>query len=128
LVEAIEARFTVGLMGQRHSANKTNLPARVDAHSITVASGYALAFPYRHQRGVALRIHIEAVISRFENCEGGVGSVYFVDLAIVEARNLQIQRALVKLQLHGTVGKVRESKAGLAVQAHRRAAKMQFGT
>src|SRR5262249_49479723 len=126
VVKVVETRSGEGLVRQRPAAGKAHLAACLNLDVRTLAGSHPLALPYRDQRGVAVRVNVKAIVSRLEQREGGVRRVNLEDLIVREARNLNVERSLVQLELHHVIGEVGQRDAGLASHANRGAANMQL--
>ena len=59
----------------------------------------AFALPYCDKRRVCIRVDIKAILARLRDRESDIGSVNFINLAIVEVTNSNVQRALVQSDL-----------------------------
>jgi hypothetical protein len=86
----------------------------LNARSLT--SGIALALAHRDYGSIAIRVDIEAVVTRLLNRERHVRSINLVNLPREQVANMDVQSALVKLDLDGIVVNVGERKAGLVAQ------------
>ena len=115
-------------MRKRFTALEAGLLVSTNFGGRTVAGRDSLAAPHRYQCRVAVCVHVKAVAPRLRDGERNIWRVNFIDFAAEQVGNVQIQRALVQLNLYSAVSEVGQRNAGLTVHAQRRGPKMQFGT
>src|SRR4029077_6662258 len=92
-----------------------------------LAVGFAFAVPHRDGGGVGVGIDVKTIVARFQDGERLVGRVDFVGLAAEQVTDVQVQRALIELDLNHVIANVGQSQAGFGVHAKGGAAQVQFG-
>jgi hypothetical protein len=83
----------------------------------TIARRFSFAAPYRDYGFVRVRIDIEAIVARLQDGKRLVRSVNLVPLVVVEPANVQVQRALVQLELSRVFVDVGERQTAFRVYA-----------
>ena len=81
----------------------------------TIAGRFSFAPPHRNYGFVRVRIDIEAVVAGLQNGKRLVRSVNLVALVVVKAANVQVERALVQLQLNAVFVDVSERQTAFRV-------------
>jgi hypothetical protein len=98
-----------------------------NAHGRPTAGGLAFAAPYCDHSFVGVRIYIEAVVSRLLHGERLVRRVHFIDFVVIQPAHVQVQCALVQLQLHGVLADIGQGQAGFGVDTRQAGADVDFG-
>ncbi len=106
-------------VSHRLSIGKAALLTGLDLHRGSVAGGDAFTVPNRDQGDVIVGIDVQAIVAALGDGECGVRGVDLIDLTRQEIAHVQIQRALIELNLHGVVADVAEGDASLGVHAER---------
>jgi hypothetical protein len=118
LVKVVKTRRSVSIHRHRRAIGKSHLLTCVDANGRAATSRLTLASPHRDHGLIVVRIYVEAVVSRLLHGERLVGRVHFIDFVVIKPAHVQVQRALVQLQLHGVLTDVGQGQAGLGVDAN----------
>src|SRR5258708_8134251 len=90
-------------------------------------SNFAFAANYGHAGGVAIFINVNAKSTRLFNDEGQIRSVHFVDIALTQFADTEVDATFRKAHLRDALIKVQEGKRGHAAEMHRGRAGLQFG-
>jgi hypothetical protein len=99
--------------------------AKVDGWAI--AGRFAFTSPNCDDRLINIGVYVKAVVTRLLHGKCLVRCVHLVLFVIVEAADVQVQRSLVKLQLHRVFRNVCESQAGFRTYANESAAHADLG-
>jgi len=99
----------------------------VDRERLAAGGGFGIASADSDDGRVARFIHIDAVIARAEQREGGLRSIDFDGLVVGEAAQADVQCSERELDLRGLVVKIQESKIGAAIETEGGGAEIQFG-
>ena len=126
IIETIATRSFIHHMLQRGPARKPHLLPRLHLHASAASRSDTFTTPYRHHSCSPVRIHIEAVIARLQNRKCLVRRVNFVNLSTKQPPHVNIQRALMQLQLHRLVRHVGQRQTRLRSQPQHRAPQTQF--
>ena len=75
-------------------------------HGGTISSCVSFTFSYSHDGGIAIRIHVEAILARFLNCESKIWCIDLVRFAAIQLANAKVDDTLVYLDLNDVVADV----------------------
>src|SRR5882672_2414982 len=128
VVESVRALGASHIEPQRIRAGNVRILTRVQVEVAAAASGLAFSFTHGQVRGLAVGIDVEAVFPGALHRERQVWRIDFEGIAAVESSNVDAQRTLRKLNLHGAVVKVQKRNAGFTRETNRRAANVQLAT
>jgi hypothetical protein len=114
-------------MLQRISIGEARLLPGMHPNRRPLASGFAFAFPHRHQSRVSVGIDVEAVVAGFGHGECLIRSVNLPDFAAVKFAQMYVQSALMQLDLHRVIGDVGQGQAAFGTDTHYTRAQIQLG-
>jgi len=117
----------VNIIGKRRTVAEPRLLIGSDAHGRPVSTGFSFASPNCDDGFVRVGIDVEAVVAGLQHSERLVRSVHFVGLAVIQSPHVQIQRALMELQLNGVFADIRKREAALGIDPDQASAHADFG-
>src|SRR6267142_5124022 len=128
IIESIRALGASHIERQRIRAGNIRIFTRIHVEVAAAASGLAFSFTHGEVRGLAVGIDVKAVFTGALYREREVWRVDFEGIAAVESSNVDAQRTLRELNLHGAVVKVQKRHAGFTRETDRCAANVQLAT
>ena len=117
----------MNIVGKRRPVAEPRLLIGSDPHGRPLSAGFSFASPNCDDGLVSVGIDVETVVPRLQHSERLVGSVHFVGLSVIQTPHVQIQRALMELQLNGAFADIGESKAALRIDPDQPRANADFG-
>src|SRR6266576_469603 len=128
IIESIRALGASHIKRQRIRAGNVRIFTRIHVEVAAAACGLAFSFTHGEVRGLAVGIDVEAVFTGALHRKREVRRVDFEGIAAVKSSNVDAQRTLRELNLHGAVVNVQKRNSGFTRETDLCAANVQLAT
>src|SRR5258708_6006880 len=126
-IETVGTRSLVNAVLDVVRAAEFGTLARMNFVGFAASGNFAFAANHGHARRVAVFINVNAKSACFLDGESQIRSVYFVEIALPQFADTEVQTAFRKTHLRDALVKVQERKRGHTAEMHRGSASLQFG-
>src|SRR2546425_6247338 len=126
-VKAVGTRSLVNAVLNVVRAVEFRALAGVNLIGLAAGGNLAFAANHGHARAVTVFINVNAKSACFLDGESQIRSVYFVEIALTQFADTEVQTPLRKAHLRDALVEVQEGHRGHAAEMHRGGAGLQFG-